>query len=143
MMSNEQMAELVLQHSREITALQESTKSAHHRIGENNKITASVSELAKSITEMTAEIKHLAKRVDTSIERIEDGQKAQGERIGEVEKAILLLNRAEKYIEKHEKRLEAIERAPAHKWDKLTGFVTAGIISAVVTYVMSRILYGG
>ena len=140
MLTAEQLAELTLQHSREITALQESTKSAHHRIAENNKIAESVNALANSVTEMTTEIKHLTRRVDTSIEKIETGQKAQGERIGKIETLILKVERNEKYIEEHKKRLDAIEKAPAHKWDKFTWLVFAGVAGAIIAFVMSRIL---
>ena len=140
MMSNEQIAELVLQHSREITALQESTKSAHHRIKENAEIAAGINDLARSITEMTAELKHLTKRMDTSIEKIEAGQKAQDERIGNIEKAILSIDRNEKYIEEHKKRLDAIEKAPGHKWDKFVWIIIGGVAAAVVTFIMSQIL---
>ena len=140
MMSNEEIAKLVLQHSREITALQESAKSAHHRISENAEIAAGINDLAKSITEMTAEIKHLTKRVDTSIEKIEAGQKAQGERIGNIERAVLSVERHEKYIEEHRKKLDAIEKAPAHKWDKFMWLIFAGVAGAIIAFVMSQIL---
>ena len=133
-METKQLADLVLQHSREITALQESTKSAHHRIAENGKIAAGINDLANSITEMTAEIKHLTKRVDSSIEKIESGQKAQGERIGDVEKTLLTMNRVEKYVDEHGKRLDTIEKAGAHKWDKLVWLIVAGVVSVLIAY---------
>ena len=140
MYTPEQLAELVIQHSREITALQESTKSAHHRIAENNKIAESVNELARGVTEMTAEIKHLTKRMDTSVERIENGQKAQGERIGNIEKVVMTVDRNEKALEKHAQRLDTIEKAPAHKWDKFMWLIFAGVAGAVIAFIMSQIL---
>jgi len=142
MYSAEQIAELVLSHSREITALQESTKSAHHRIAESNKMSAGINDLTKSITEMTAELKHLTKRMDSSIDKIEAGQKAQGERIGTLEKAVFSIARIEKYIEEHDKRLDAIEKAPAHKWDKFMWLIFAGVATAIIALLMGHILGG-
>ena len=139
-MNNEQMAELILTHTREITELQATVKSAHHRISENAEIAAGINDLARSITEMTAEIKHLTKRVDASIEKIEAGQKAQGGRIGEIEKVVLSIERIEKYIDEHKKRLDVIEKAPAQKWDKFTWLIIAAVAGAIITFVMSQIL---
>jgi len=138
-MEIKQIADLVLTHSREITALQESTKSAHHRIGENNQIAAGINDLAKSVAEMASEVKHLTKRVDTSIEKIEIGQKAQGERIGNIEKIIMSIDRAEKYIENHGKRLDTIEKAGAHKWDKFIWLIFSAVAAAVVAFILSQI----
>ena len=140
MYTPEQFAEMAQKHSREIATLQESLKSAHHRLSENNKIAESVNALANSVTEMTAELRHLTKRMDTSIEKIEAGQKAQGVRIGEIEKAVLTITRNEKDIEGHEKRLDIIEKASAHKWDKLTWLILSGVAAAIVAYLMSQIL---
>ena len=78
--------------------------------------------------------------MDNSIERIEQGQKAQGERIGNIEKAILTITRNEKTIDEHDKRLDAIEKAPAHKWDKLTWLIIAGVVAAIVGAIMPRLL---
>jgi len=140
MLSTEQHIEISLKHSREITALQESTKSAHHRISETAAMTESIKELAKSVTEVAAEIKHLTRRMDTSIERIESGQKTQGERIGNIEKVVLSIERNEKYIEELKIKVDAIEKVPAHKWDKFTWLIIAGVATAIVAFVMSRVL---
>lgn len=140
MYSEEQVNKIALDHTKEIAALWESSKSAHKRLDENNRITAGIHDLAKSIAEMALEIKLLTKRMDNSIERIEQGQKVQGERIGNIEKAIMTIGRNEKTIEKHEERLDAIEREPATKWKNLAWLVVAGVATAVVAFVMAKIL---
>jgi len=139
MYTAEQVKDLVLQHSREITTLQESIKSANRRIGENAKIISGINDLAKNIAEMTVELKHLATRFDSSVKRIEDGQKLQGERIGELEKIATTTTRIEKYIEDHNNRINAIEKAPAHKWEKFTWIIISGIGAAVISYFMRYI----
>ena len=140
MYTAEQMSAAIIKIERDTAAMQESLKSAHHRINENAEIAKGINGLTKSISEMTAELKHLTKRFDTSIEKIESGQKAQGERIGNIEKAILTTTRNEKDIEEHEKRLGIIERASSHKWDKLTWLIMSGVAAAIVAYLMSQIL---
>jgi methyl-accepting chemotaxis protein len=140
MLSDEQFADLVMKHSTEISALQENTKALNQRLNENKNIAEGINKLALSVGEMAIEIKHLTTRVDASIGKIEGGQKAQGERIGNIEKTIMLFERNEKNIEEHEKRLDAIEKAPGHKWDKLGWIVIGGIVTAVVAFMMARIL---
>ena len=134
------MVELVITHSREITALQESTKSAHHRITEINNVADGIHNLARSIAEMAVEIKHLATRIDTSIERMEGGQKAQGERIGNIEKALVIMEQHGKIIEEQGRQLAAMEKVAGKKWDKFTWLIISGIAAAVVAFAMSRIL---
>lgn len=137
---NENTSQLAHENAKEIARLWESTKSAHHRISENDKMTAGIHNLAISVAEMATEVKSLTKRVDASLERIERGQTAQGARIGEIEQAILTIKRNEKTIEEHEKRLDVIEREPGKKWDKFTWLVIAGIATAIVTFFIGKLL---
>lgn len=48
------MAQIALEHTREIAALWESLKSAHKRIDENDRLTAGIHKLAKNIAAKTA-----------------------------------------------------------------------------------------
>jgi len=89
---------------------------------------------------MTQEIKSLTERVDKNIERIEQGQKTQGERIGSMEKSIHQIERNEKDITKYAKKLDDIEKAPGEKWNKFTWLIFAGVVTAIVAFIMGKLL---
>ena len=131
---------MVIKHGQEIAALYESTKSADRRLNENERITAGIHELAKNIASMAAEIQLLTKRVDKSIERIEQGLRLQGERIGGIEKSIHRSERNEKELMKHAAKLEAFEREPAEMWEKFKWLIVTGITTAIMGFVMARLL---
>ena len=76
----------VMEHEKDIAALKESGKSAHKRIDRIDKLTEAVRELAQSTTTIATEVKFLASKFDKEIEDIAQGQKSQGERLGELEK---------------------------------------------------------
>ena len=139
-MNAEEHSKLALQHTKEIAEIWASTKSAHKRLDENDRITMGIHDLAKSIAEMAMEIKLLTKRMDSSVERIENEQKTQGGRIGNIEKVVLSIERNEKTLERHEERLDAIEREPATKWKNLMWLIIAGVATAVVGFVMAKIM---
>lgn len=142
-MDETQVTEIIMRISKELAAVQESSKSAHRRIDEIDRLSAELHDLAKSIAEMAAETKMLAKHMDSVVERIELGQRAQGERIGTVEKAVLTISRNEKALEKHEERLDAIEKEPGTKWEKAIWIIITGIITAIVAFFMASLLKGG
>lgn len=139
MYTPEQISELTLKHASEIAALWQSAKSAHKRIDDNENIAAGIHELAKNVATMATEIKLLTERVDKNIERIEQEQKAQGGRVGNIERAIMAIERSEKTIAKHEERLDAIEREPATKWKNFMWLVFAGVATAVIAYFMGKL----
>jgi len=136
----EQLAQVVLNHTKDIAAIKESVKSAHKRIDDNDRIIASIHELAKNVAAMAAEIKLLTDRFDKNIERIEQGQKTQGERIGEIERAIHQIESNEKTIIRHAEKLEAMEKEPAQKWKDLGKQVLTLVIAAVVGMVIANIM---
>ena len=140
MYTNEQMAKMTHENSKEIAALRESTKSAHKRLNENDAMTAGIHDLAKSVAQMATEIRLLTERMDASIERIEQGQKAQGERIGSIEKMVSSLDRNERKLADHEKRLDEIEKEPATKWKNFTWLIIAGITTAVVAFLVGKFI---
>lgn len=146
-MNEQQMHEFVLNATKELSALWESTKSAHKRIDESDKVTSGIHKLSASIAGMTAEMKGIAERMEesnvhmtSSIDRITEGQKLQGERIGNIEKAVLTIGRNEKLIEEHENRLDAIDKEPAAKWKNFTWLIFAGIVTAVVAFFIGKLL---
>lgn len=115
-MTEEQRTALLLKHNEEIAAVRESSKSAHKRIDENDRITEGIHKLASNVETLALQVKLLTDKMDTNIERIESGLKSQGERIG------------------------AIEKEPANKWKTLVAQVTALVIAAVVGAIIASII---
>lgn len=145
-MTEQQLTEFAMDTTKNIAALWESTKSAHHRLNENDRITAGIHELAKNVAMIAAEIKGLAVRLNESVERIERGQRAQGERIGAVEKAITTAARLDENFERIEQeqkeqgeRIDEIEKKPAKKWETLVAQITALIVAGVVGAIISTL----
>ena len=139
MYSQEQVTQLLNQHTRDIAAVQESTKSAHHRIGEVNKLTESVHELAKSNTAIATEVKQLAVKFDKSVERIEAGQKSQGERIGGIERAIQQVERNEKDIAKNAEDIESIKQIPADRWKAVVEKAITLLVAALLGGLLAQV----
>jgi chromosome segregation ATPase len=131
-MENAEMTRQIMKNASDIAAVWESSKSAHKRLNENDRITAGIHELAKSVATIATEIKGLTAKLDESVERIENGQRAQGERLGRVEHAIAAFEQNAKDIEDHEKRLNSIEKEPGQKWKDLVKQVIALIVAAAV-----------
>ena len=129
----EQIASMVMQHTKDIVALQESAKSAHRRIGEIAELTNGVHKLAANMENLTTEVKRLTEKLETSL-------KEQGKRIGETETAILKMSNMEHYVKKANERLDKIEIAPGQKWDKFMWLVFAGATGAIITFIMAQIL---
>lgn len=162
MLTAEELAAIVREQGEKIVAVSESAKSAHKRIGEVGEIASGIHELATSVAGMAAEVNMLTKNVDNAVERIEKGQKIQGERIGNIEKAIALYQRDEKTLDEHDKRLDALEKSvllieqnnktlaecekrldeidkePANKWKDLVKQVTGIIVAAVLAYILAK-----
>jgi predicted nucleic acid-binding Zn-ribbon protein len=137
-MTDSQLSQTVIDHTRDISALYEQTKSLGKRIDENDTVTKGIHELARQIATIAVEIKSLARSFDSSIERVESGQKSPGERIGNIERTLISMERHEKELEKHTQRIEAIEKEPAGKWKTLVAQITALIVAALVGLVVSR-----
>ena len=87
-MNEENVSSTLLQYAKDITALQESAKSAHKRIDKTDKLTEAVHELARSNAAIASEVRSLAEKFDKAIERIEQGQRSQGERLGLLEREL-------------------------------------------------------
>ena len=134
-MNNEQIQKLLLDHTRDISALQESGKSAHKRIGEMSQLTTAVHELAKSNAAVAMEVKSLATKLDKTIERIERGQQTQGERIGRMEASIQQIERNEREISSLADKLDIVRMEPGEKWKTLithlVGYLMVGILGAL------------
>lgn len=133
---------MVIEHTREIAALWESTKSSHKRIDNNERMIAGIHELAKSVSAMATEIKALTNRVDKSIERTEEGLKEQGARIGNMEKIINQIERNEKELQRQAERLAAVEKAPADKWSKFVWLIVSAVVAAIMAYIIGNFYWG-
>ena len=115
-MNMEQITEQVIANGKEIARVHESVKSAHHRIDENDRITEGIHKLAANVEALALQVKMLAGEMRDAIDRIESGQKSQGERIGK------------------------LEAEPAGKWRALVTQVISLVIAAVVGGAITRLL---
>lgn len=84
-MNAEQMTTQVIQNTKDVATLRESTKSAHKRIDENDRMTEGIHKLAANVEALALQVKMLTEKMEKSIERVEAGQRSQGERIGKLE----------------------------------------------------------
>lgn len=116
MMEGQQLSNRVLQNARDISAIRESTKSAHKRIDENDRITDGIHKLASNVEALALQVKMLTESLENSVSRLEAGQKAQGERIG------------------------ALEREPATKWKDLVKQVIGLIVAAVAGVIIAKFI---
>ncbi len=110
------LTEKVIEHEGEIGRLWESSKSAHKRIDENDRVTEGIYKLASNMEALTIQVKSLAQQMETAIARIETGQKSQGERIG------------------------ALEKEPAQKWKTLVAQVTGLVVAAVIGAIIANFI---
>ena len=115
-MDNEQWAQIAMQNATDIAQLKADVASAHRRIDENDRLTEGIHQLAENVATMSVEVKMLTEKVDTSIEEIKNGLKAQGERIS------------------------SIEKEPAKKWDKLIWLIIGGVVAALLNFLGGQIL---
>lgn len=114
-MNNEQIAEMTIKNSTDISAIQEKLSSAHKRIDDNDRITEGIHKLAANVESMTVQLKNLAERMEQSLQSIETRLRAQGERIG------------------------AIENKPGKKWEAVVEKVLLVIIGGIAAFIMAKI----
>lgn len=112
-MTLEHLTEQLLKQSGEIAAVRESLKSAHKRIDDNDRIIEGIHKLAANMEAMTMQVKSLAEQLESSVERLEAGQRSQGERIS------------------------ALEKEPATKWKNLVSQGVGLITAAIIGYALS------
>jgi len=128
---------MVLDHTKKISALQASMKSFHKRQDDHAKILTGIHDLSKNVAAMATEVKILAENTAKSITEIKQGQRVQGERVGEIEKTILKIERNEKDILETAKKLDALRMEPAKKLKsivmQIVGLILAAIAGGAVT----------
>lgn len=111
-MTFEHLEERVLANERALAALNESIKSAHKRIDENDALTSQIHKLATSIETLAYQVKIQGSRVEETINR----QQNQSSRIG------------------------ALENKPALRWEaivtQLTSLTVAAIFGAAIAKFM-------
>lgn len=129
-MNEDKIAITLLEHTKVITALQESAKTAHKRIDKMDKLTEAVHELARSNTVIATEVKALATKFDKTTERIERGQKSQGERLGIIERNIARVRKNEKEIAEIYDKLDVLRMEPGERWKYLVFALIGGVVAA-------------
>ncbi len=105
--SAEQLAQMTISNAKDIAELKAEIASAHKRIDENDRLTNGIHQLAENVAAMSVQIKMLTEKFDRSIERIEKG------------------------LDEHGKRIDVIEKAPSKKWDKFVWLLIGAAVSAV------------
>ena len=70
-MNADQISSQLMDHTRDISALWESAKSAHKRHDNHEQIALSVHELAKNIATVAAKLELIAEKMDKSVARID------------------------------------------------------------------------
>lgn len=112
----EQVTEKVIEHAGEIAALQESTRSAHKRIDENDRITEGIHKLCANVETLAVQVKNLAEKMESNVSRLESGLQKQGERIG------------------------ILEKEPARKWKVLWERIGLAVAGALATAIVALVL---
>ncbi len=115
-MTLEQISERTIKQGSEIAALKESTKSAHKRLDDNDRVIESIHKLAANVETLALQVKMLTEKMDNSITRIESGMNSQGERI------------------------TCLEKEPATKWKSLVAQITTIVVAALVGGVIAKFI---
>ncbi|MCL2857441.1 MAG: hypothetical protein FWE19_06970 [Oscillospiraceae bacterium] len=139
-MTQEQLMGQIMSQSRDIAALWESSKSAHRRIDENDRLAKGIHKLAANIEALALQVKLLTQRMDSTVERMEKSLKSQGERIGAVEGTSRAGERHEQSISALERKVEALEREPSIKWKAFVSQMLAILAAVVAGIVLTRLL---
>lgn len=79
------------------------------------------------------------KRQNHRIDKLENIVDAVNNMTASVREMAVSMSAMQKELEKQGKRLEVIEQEPADKWKKVTWTVVTVIITAAVTFFLSRI----
>ena len=127
---------MVHEHAKEIAVIKT-------RQGDHEKIAAGLHELSKSVAAMAMEIKlssenhnktlkTATENTNKAIERLAQGQKDQGERIGAIEKSIQQIERNEKDITDMADKLDAVRMEPGNNWKNLVGQFIAALVGLAV-----------
>ena len=141
---------------KEVEMLRQSLESSSSLLHEIHSVKAEMKGLAEKIGEQNESLKIIAREQGQRLGALEkrDAQCAQhlegmkemrrakeesDRRLAEIDKAVLTVARNEKHVEELKGRVDAIEKAPAHKWDKLQWLVIAAIGTAVMGYVMAQV----
>lgn len=119
------------------------------RQNDHEKIANGLHELSKSVAGMTVEIKLSSENhskmlktatdnINKAIEQLAHGHKAQGERIGAIEKFIQQIERNEKDIMDMADKLDAVRMEPGNKWKNLV----ASVVCALAGLAVGALLLG-
>ena len=131
-MNNEQIPGLMLEHTKEIEALKGSMKTAFNRLDNFDKVADSVHELAKNVAAMTSEVRQSNMKAAEDLNDIKQGQRRQGERLGQIEKDITQTQHNEKEISDLADKLDAVRMEPGEKWKYLVFALIGGLAAGVL-----------
>jgi uncharacterized coiled-coil DUF342 family protein len=133
MQNQEQISQMLIEHSGEIKALKQRAITTEERVKENSALLTGIHELAANVKSLTEEVKRNSEKLDS-------GLQGQGRRIGALESAFIEMSTLKTKVDCLDTRVGEIERAPAKKWDKFVWLIVGGITAAVVAYFAGKYL---
>ena len=128
-----QLAQLI-EHGKEMAVIQESLRAALKRMDKMDEFVQTFHKFTESNGKIASKVEMLAAKFD----KYSEGQRAQGERIGNAEKAIALMERndirRDKDIAALADKLDALRMEPGERWKNLVmhivGYVIVGLLAA-------------
>ncbi len=132
-MDDAQLNKILARQGERLAKLEEGHVVFKEQLDANNKLTA-------GIYELSANMKNLTAAVEKQGEQIKDGLEKQGERMGAMEKRLILAEQKAEKVDEHEKRLDEYDKAPAKKADKVKWIIVTAAITATVSAIIAAVV---
>ena len=137
-MNPEQLSSMVLEHGKEIIQLREMIKSDQRRIDNLEQLSISINEMAKSNTAIATEVKLLREKFDKMESRQKDQGKAQGERLGAIEREIQHIFGVKKDTDDLKGMVDNLRMEPGKKWKMLISAVLGTLAALFMGYLFGN-----
>jgi membrane-bound ClpP family serine protease len=127
----------------DIATIKARQETDHGKIKEIKTITSPIHELVVSVKHLTQQMERQNSNMDKFVQSSKDSTKAQGERLGEVEKTnerlSLLLEKQDKRIEELETKITMIQAKGGKRWESVLEKVIMVITAAIIGYILVQI----
>lgn len=91
-------------------------------------------------SEMVKRFEEEESRQNHRIERLEDNYEKLTDLTLSVKELSVGISSMQKELERQGERLEKIEREPGEKWNKAVWIVLTAVLTAVITFIVSKVL---